>query len=406
MNPTLVTELNDSNDQLLYFTTSSLTQDDRHLIFISDRTGHPNIFCKELATGEERQLTDNSEGTLKSYVYFNGNFGKGLGKAGICLDSKHGRIYYIQGMEICCVDLSGKKRVLNRLPEHQVTAFTHVSADGKRLCVPTTDSRALEADEFVDDSPGYALEQDGKNEVISNKPNYDIDERVRTENLNSYLRVYDTDTGREIACEKVPRAWITHVQFSPADSNLILYNHEWPSDCGIRRLWLWDGQKHIRLRSENDERSRNDWASHEMWQADGQSIIYHGKYRNGTAFVGKVDPRGEENVEIKLPVQYRRYGHFTAGRLHNNWLVSDGYYHPVGVPENKNWGGEWITLQIIDWEEKRIEWIPLCEHHSFWDSQDSHPHPIFNPSDRAVYFTSNRDGKRAVYRIEIPDAVK
>ena len=296
MNKTRVTENIQSNDQLLYFTSSSLTKNDHHIFFISDRTGHPNIFCKNLSSGEEKQLTYNTNGTLKSYVYFNGNEYRGLGKASISMDFKNNRAYYIQDMTICSVDSNGTVKVLSKLPENQVTAFTHVSADGKKICIPTTDARALEAEKFIDDSPGYKLEQEGKNEVIKDKPDYDIDERVRTEHLNSYLRVYDTETGDEILCEKVPYAWITHVQFSPLNSNHILYNHEWPSDCGIRRLWLWDGEKHIRLRTEGESRSKEDWTCHE-----------------------------------------------------------NGYFHQEGEPENENWGGEWISLQKINWETKSID---------------------------------------------------
>lgn len=402
MDKTRVTESVSSNDQLLYFTSSSLTQNDQHLFFLSDRTGHPNIFCKDLSSGKETQLTNNVSGTLKSYVYFNGNEYKGLGKASVSMDFANNRAFYIQDMNICSVNMSGMIKVVSQLPKNQVTAFTHVSADGKKICVPTTDARALEADTFVDDSPGYKLEQEGKNEVIKDKPDYDIDERVRTENLNSYLRVYDTETGEEILCEKVPKAWITHVQFSPINSNQILYNHEWPSDCGIRRMWLWDGEKHIRLRPEGKNRSKEDWSCHEMWQADGQYIIYHGKFKDGTAYIGRVNPQGTDHIEISLPKKYHRYGHFTAGNCHNNWLVSDGYFHPEGESENENWGGEWISLQKIDWKNKTIDWVPLCHHDSIWDCQDSHPHPVYNHHDNAVYFTSNKEGKRAVYKVNIP----
>lgn len=401
---TRVTQEVNAHEQLLYFTSSSLTQKDDFLFFISHRTGHPNIFCRNLLSGQEKQLTCNINGILKSYVYFNGNEYKGLGKASISMDFKNSRAFYIQDRNLCCVDLKGKIKVLTQLPENQMTAFTHVSADGKKVCVPTTDARALEADTFVDDSPGYKLEQEGKNEVIKDKPDYDIDERVRNENLNSYLRVYDTETGDEILCEKVPRAWITHVQFSPVNSDLILYNHEWPSNCGIRRMWLWNGEKHIRLRTEGENRSREDWTCHEMWQADGQYIIYHGKYKDGTAYIGRVNPEGTEHIEISLPKKYHRYGHFTAGNCHNNWLVSDGYYHPGDQPENENWGGEWISRQVVDWKTKTIAWTPLCRHESFWDCQDSHPHPVYNHRDDAVYFTSNKGGKRAVYRVTIPNS--
>ena len=41
--------------QLLYFTCSSLSHDDRRLYLISDRDGNPNVYVKDLENGEEKQ---------------------------------------------------------------------------------------------------------------------------------------------------------------------------------------------------------------------------------------------------------------------------------------------------------------------------------------------------------------
>ena len=95
--PVRVTDPNTGNNQLLYFTSSSLTADDRHLVFISDRTGNPNLFTRDLMTGNERQLTTNTEGVLKSYVYFDGHPYRGFGKGSVSLDAGKGIVYYLQG---------------------------------------------------------------------------------------------------------------------------------------------------------------------------------------------------------------------------------------------------------------------------------------------------------------------
>ena len=369
-----------ANDQLLYFTSTSLLADDRHLVFLSDRTGQPNIFLRDLATGRDRQLTTNTEGFLKSYVYFDGQPYRGFGRASVSVDPEHGVVYYLQGRQIRAVDTNGATRVLAEYPAGQMTAFTHVSADGTRLCVPTTDARALDGD-----TP------------LKGKPDYNIDARVQQENLASYLRVYDTATGKELLCERVPKAWITHVQFSPRDRSLILYNHEWPADCGIRRMWLWDGKSHLRLRTEGDGRSRADWTCHEMWERDGSAIIYHGGYAKGASYLGRVNPDGTGRVEIALPAEWKRYGHFTVGRP--GWLVTDGCYEQPGDPPGN---GAWISVLHVDWAAKRYDWQPLCRNGSSWKSQDAHPHPIFNHAADAVCFTSDKTGKRAVYRVEAP----
>jgi oligogalacturonide lyase len=160
--------LND-NRQLLYFTSTSLLKDDRHLIFLNEESGNPNIFLRDIQTGRERQLSQNRDGFLKSYVYFDGKPYRGFGKASVSVDVKNSLVYYIQGRDIMVADTSGHQRVIARYPEGQMTAFTHVSADGSRLCVPTTDARALDGDK-----------------ILKGKPDFNIDQRVREENLSSW----------------------------------------------------------------------------------------------------------------------------------------------------------------------------------------------------------------------------
>jgi len=378
----LVSRNSPGNNQLLYFTSSSLTSDGTLMYFISDRTGDANLFVRDMYSGKERQLSANAEGVLKAYVYFDGHPYRGFGKGSVSINPRTGTAYYIQGRRLCEVTAAGKARTLAELPPDQMTAFTHLSADGARLCVPTVDARALDGDR-----------------QLSGQPNYDIDARVRTENLSSCLRVYSTLSGQEILCEPVPQAWITHVQFCPSNPRQILYNHEWPSDCGIRRMWLWDGKQHLRLRNEGETRTRADWTCHEMWERDGKAIIYHGSYANGPYYIGRVNPDGSGLTEIQLPGSWKRYGHFAVGD--SGQLVSDGYYEQRDDTAMHQCGA-WISLLNVDWQTLNIQWIPLCPNESTWNSQDAHPHPVFDHSARAIYFTSDRTGKRAVYRVNVP----
>jgi len=425
MEPIQITNSN-SNDQLIYFTSRCVTSDNEFLIFLSDRTVHPNIFSLNLHTKEEKQITYNNEGSLRSYQYFRGNNYKGLGKASISLHPETGLIYYLQGRQICCANLNGENKILAEYPENQMTAYTHVSNDGTRLCVPTVDERALEENNFQ----GW-------------KPSHNIDQRIQEENLSSYLHVYDTSTGEKISTEAVPQAWVTHVQFCPSNNDIILYNHEWPSyDPGARRLWIWDGVEHKKIRKICKETSNEDWVCHEMWSQDGKSIIYHGQHKNGPHFIGKINFPKNEIIEVDMPKDFNEYGHFTIGE--SGLLVSDGYYRDITLSKIKysllprdiykkysrfipqaiksfmpntiksgikdqlgvnNDYGEWISIQKIDWTTKQIEWIPLCKHHSLncRADQDSHPHPVFNHNnDGVVYFTSNNGGLRDIYQIDVP----
>ena len=91
--------------QLLYFTSSSCLKDNKGLVFIGEENGNPNVYYKDYVAGEVRRLSNNTEGTLKSYVYFNGTEHKGFGKASACLDQNRELVYYLQGRDICQVEL-------------------------------------------------------------------------------------------------------------------------------------------------------------------------------------------------------------------------------------------------------------------------------------------------------------
>ena len=381
----------DFDCQLLYFTSSSCRKSGKGLVFIGEKDGNPNVYRKDFATDKITQLSDNHDGTMKTYVYFNGNPRRGLSKASVCLDNERELVYYLQGQDVCQADMQGNIRVLNRIPDDQVTAFMHTSADGTRLCVPTTDWRAL------DDPP--------RGRPIGQRPDYDIDERVQKEKLNSYLRVFDTATGEEILCEKVPLCWITHVQFHPKNNDIIMYNHEWPSHCGLRRIWIWNGKYHRAVRTMDEGRSINDWACHEMWSEDGSEVIYHGGYYEGNYYVGRFVVETGELKEIALPEDYTAYGHFTISK--DGLLVSDGYYQPENDTSVQKEGthskAAWITVQKIDWEKGTMQWFPLEQHNSSWLTQDAHPHPIYDPTGKTIWYTSDKSGKLEVYSVPVPE---
>jgi oligogalacturonide lyase len=376
--PEKVTSHRDAHEQPLYFTTPSVTDEGSRLFLLSDRTGAPNLFVRDLESGQEQQLSDNRDGCLKSYVYFAGSPYRGLGIASPSLDARAGLVYYIQDRQIMVAGVNGVREVVATLPRDQMTAYTALSADGTRLCVATVDARALSGEER-----------------LRGQPEYGVARRMRRENLNSYLRVYRTRDGQELACEAVPGAWVTHVHFCPRNPKWILYNHEWSRESGVRRIWLWDGTSHRAQRTEANGRHRRDWVCHEFWTRDGQSILYHGRSVDGRDFVGRI--RNNETVELPLPQGWRQYGHFHG--LTDSCLVSDGYYRlGRGCPLA---GCAWISRLNIDWEAGTIEWTPLTAHLSSWGSQDDHPHPRIDPSGRYAYFTSDRDGRRAVYRTPV-----
>jgi len=379
------------NDQLLYFTSNSLTTDDRRVVFLSDRAGgHPNLFCLDREGEEAVQLTENQSGHLESYVYFDGNRA-GLGKASMSLHAASGDLYYLQGRpdrvtEVRRVNVRTLEgAVLAELPADHVTAFTHVSEDNRWLCVPT-----------IHESAFAEAEHDHKG----------ITPRVDRLGLHSAMRFLRTDgSGQEERWHEP--GWVTHVQFHPRNADCLLYNHEWRPDSGTRRMWLFHNGAALRLReaginADGSSRSPTDWTCHEMWQRDGSAIIYHGT-RGDVPYLGQVGLTATDHVELAFPTGWVRYGHFTVSS-DSTLLVTDGYVEVAGVPQSSGRQGQWISLVRANWESGKLSWLPLCEHGSSWNGQDAHPHPIFAHGNGAVLFTSDVDGKRAIYAVEIDPA--
>ncbi|HEY9074893.1 MAG TPA: oligogalacturonate lyase family protein [Anaerolineaceae bacterium] len=369
---------------LVYFTSNSLLADDRRMVLIQKKNNCRNLFLMDLVTGEMKQITDNT-GTI-DYAINNGEFLKNdadnILDGSVIVHAQSGRVYYMQGRKLCRTDVDGNVKVLAQIPANMASSCMHVSSDGRRLVVATADQRAFK-------------DYNGTNNAV-------IDYTVQSLGLSSQLRVYDTENGDLVVRENINRAWVTHVQFAPGNDQVILYNHEWPADCGIRRIWLWNGLEHVLVRPEGDGRSREDWTCHEMWERNGSNLIYHGGYKNGLFYVGKAVIKDLNYLrdislqEIAFPKEYVKYGHFTVSNTRA--LVTDGYYQEAGEPKG---GSRWITILKPDWEQKTIEWIPLCEHGSDWKGQESHPHPIFNHRADAVYFNSNKEGYRAVYKVDV-----
>lgn len=392
-----------ANDQLLYFTSNSLVADDQTLVFSSDRDSPipkdddpraaVNLYALDRASGVVRRLTDNTDGYLRSYVYFEGLPYQGLGLASPCLHAASGDLYYLQGREVRVVNAhTGQGRTLATLPAGAVTGFTHISDDNTRLCVPTIDEAV-----FADIDA--------------------IDATVQRLGLVSTMRLFDTTTGEEVAAIPAPRGWVTHVQFQPDDRARILFNHEWSADGGIRRVWLWDGHTGTirRLREEGSNpagppRRREDWVCHEIWTRDGRAVIYHGTYgglRQSPSFVARRTLDEVAPIEVPFAPELRRYGHFTLGPT-DNLLVSDGYaeYDADDAAVEKKTPhlarfGAWISLLRVDWARGTHTWTPLCRHGSSWTSQDAHPHPIFSHAGGEVLFTSDYEGRRAIYALPV-----
>jgi hypothetical protein len=368
-------------DQHPYFTGPAVTTDGRRLVFISDRTGNPNLFSLDMTTGQILQLTDNRYGTLRQYVFSWGNLG-GFGKSSVVLNPNTGNVFYLQGRQVRRVNAySGEQKTIAELPPGWVTSFTHVSADDKWLCVPLIPEAAFLGSEEVTINTHYPQGFGW------------IGDRARKLNLFSELWVVATD-GSEQSVWARQRSWVTHVQFCPTDSRYILFNNEAAGEhAGSQRMWMCDGQTGELWKIRPEPLDRKHWTSHENWSRDGKAILYHGASQvegieQLQPYFGVVDRSGKDYTETYLRRgEWQGTGHFTEHPTSGH-LITDGY-----IGEMK------LIAELWPAADGHADWRPICRHDSQWIYQDDHPHPIWSPGCGQIIFSSSRASLGDVYGV-------
>ncbi|WP_028552107.1 oligogalacturonate lyase family protein [Paenibacillus sp. UNC451MF] len=375
------------NHHHLYFTSSSFTADNRHILYISDTgTGSPNLFKLALDDGTAVQLTENRDGYMKSYVYYDGNPYRGLAKASPSFAPAADKLLYIQGSEVRLLNVNSlEERVVYVLPERVMTGFTHLFSDGRYACIPYIDADAFE----VGEGNPFGL----------------IRDNVKKEQLSSHIVVVDTTTG-EILYSFSHQGWVTHVQFHPHDPNIVLFNHE--GGMVEQRIWLYDHGAITRVRDQSDG-GPSLWICHEMWAGVGKAVIYHGtrgvpndpamkdssrEQGQIVSFVGYMDTRDGQCAELSFSPEMTAYGHFTAS-TDESLLVTDGIIDAYS-----------IHLCRMDWQRLGLDMTLLCRHNSSFTVQDVHAHPIFSHDDRYVLFTSDAHNERTkgnLYLVDLND---
>ncbi|MCR8630372.1 oligogalacturonate lyase family protein [Paenibacillus radicis (ex Xue et al. 2023)] len=387
----LVTRLTSlpGNHHHLYFTSSSFTANNRQVLFISDMVqGNPNLYKLSLEDGETVQLSDNRNGIMKSYVYYDGKAYQGLAKASPSYSAATNRLLYIQDHKVILIDVETlESEMVYALPAHVMTGFTHLSACGRYACIPYLSSEAFE--------------------VGSGNPFTLIRDRVADRRLESKVLVIDMQTG---VAEPYfsHQGWITHVQFHPEDHRTILFNHE--GGMVDQRIWLYRNGRIEKVRDQSNQ-SNSLWVCHEMWSKDGSTILYHGtrgipndpsmkrneSTEHAASFVGTANLSDGTYSEIEFPQHMTAYGHFTVGN-DLDLLLTDGIIDAQS-----------IHLCRTDWLSGQLTYERICHHHSSFTVQDVHPHPIFSHDDRYVLFSSDAHNEREkghLYLVELDEAGK
>ena len=311
----------------------------QRLIFISYRTGTPQIFAEERATGELRQLTDRSD--ISEWSVHPARDGKS--------------VFFTAGT-------SGWKVDLETLEESELVNFAATAMQDDGMVAAAMGTTALSHD-----SRWWAVRfQIGK---------------------ESALAIIDTDTGdHDIILQ---RDSIAHLQFCPDDSNLLYY-----AGPLTDRVWVInrDGSGNRRLYARNIE--KNEWITHETWIPGTRELAFVDWPRGVrcvNADTGKVRQVTTFNAwhAISNP----------SGTL----MVADTNFPDIGIQtfDPQDGIGEPETLCYPNASSIGAHWNAPFPYAAgpiqVYAPQHTHPHPSFSPDGKHVVFTSDRSGYAQIY---------
>jgi len=314
----------------------------QRLIFISHRTGAPQIFFEDRHSGELVQVTSRDD--LAEWSIY---------------PSPDGRfVYFTAGTGAWRVDL-------NDYSETQLADFGAVEMREKGMVGAAMGTTALSAD--------------GRWWAIP----------VKVGKVSRFV-VIDTEakTSRVI----LERDTIGHPQFCPDDNNLILYAGPL-SD----RVWVVgrDGSGNRRVYEREDSKQ---WVTHEVWMPGKRAIVFVDWPRG----MRLIDVESGEAVWLHRFPAWHAAPDRSGKRFVCDTNFPDIGIHVIPLDaqpaflcaseassEGVHWGGP------FPYNDGPVA-VEACQH--------THAHPRFSPDGTRVVFTSDRSGYAQIYEVKIEGA--
>jgi len=336
-----------------YFTQPLFSSDGKILLVESDRTGFWQLYSLEVDTGLVTQLTEES----------------GIEPHRSCLDPERLVAYYFSGRILKSVELSTlRTEEIYVVPEGFCPSIPSLSADGLYLAFSYSERLHLSV-------------RDWMWEHLYRRPR------------SMVIRV-DLESGMAEAlwgeCE-----WISHVNISPVDADIVLFCHEGPWEL-VQRMWVVKASTHEVWPLVKQKRYLQA-CGHEFFTRDGKVVTQYAERDRADRnewrrFNLIVNPDGEELGKFRYPGMWPTHIQANSSAT---LFVGDAAYPTADFTE----GAYFIGL--VRHVQDRAEVELLCRHDSSWQSQEAHPHPVFTPDDRHVIFTSDRGGRCNVYMVKV-----
>lgn len=347
-----------------YFYQKCFTQDGSKLLFAGEFDGNWNYYLLDIAAAEAVQLTE----------------GTGDNTFGGFLSPDDKSLYYVKN------ERTLQEVNLETLVEREVY---RVPADwvGYGTWVANSDCTKLVGIEISKDD--WVPLNDWKifHDFFHKGPNCRL------------LRV-DLQTG-ESAVIHQEKNWLGHPIYRPFDDNTVAFCHEGPHDLVDARMWMVneDGSNVRKVK----EHAEGESCTHEFWVPNGSSLMYvsYLKGQQGRTIYSYNPDNGENTEVMQMPACSHLMSNFDG-----SLLVGDGSGTPVDVKDTSGYTID-NDPYLYAFDVVKKAYFRVARHDTSWATfansrQVTHPHPSFTPDDSAILFSSDKDGKPALYIAKMP----
>jgi hypothetical protein len=234
----------------------------------------------------------------------------------------------------------------------------------------------------LQNTPIPSLSRDGQRIVLTLRDSDDL----------FHLEEYRVETGKS---QRLTSAswWMNHAHFSPHDESWIGYCHEGPCEEVMDRVWGFHIQHAPQGKCLFDQCSFDGplYVGHERWSFHDCSVF-------AVAYgVSPGEPRGIYEIfadgrSARLVSQGDRDWHVDVSRC-GRWAVVDttGYHDTRGQRLDLKEAGGVSDIVLIDCVTGYREHLTRTTN----STHPSHPHPVFSPDGRWIYFNEcDETGRR------------
>ena len=361
-----VTRLTDymGHSNHLYFTDPCWFNDGKSFVFTSDRGNHSNLFRYDLDTFKITQLTDLQGNSIENERVFDHR----PAGAYSSVNQKH---YYWWQNTLYELDVDTcEERIVYQAPPDKVLGIHGItSADGRYVC-------NMMREKVENGEPEIEYPYSYFPTLYPAKP------------LTQIIRVEITTGKMEIIHEDY--RFMTHVNLSPTQSDILTFCHEGPWHQVEQRIWganIQTGEV-WKIRPQDDGKYA---IGHEYWLNDGEHIGYHGRRRDGQGnhIFGYLKWDNSNHTEVEFP-------------FHSFHFASNDYQLIVGDGTRVFANQNQPFIQLFRWTGEQYEGPKIVAiHRSTFNGQHAHCHPRFTPDGNHILYTSDLTGYSNIYLVEV-----